>query len=568
MDEKVTEMELKQEILLSAASNKLSMTQEQAEEYAALIMEELDCENRGYVEVSQLETLFKAISGSDRVDHFSTLLSRNSRPLYREWFSWISILFQTYWRHAWIIGLWLLTCLLLFSWKFMQYRHRSAYKIMGYCVCTAKGAAETLKFNMALIILPMCRNTMTWLRKHYSVNSIIPFNDNINFHKLIAGGIAVGIIIHGVTHLACDFPRITSADLVIFQQTIATGFPQHQQPTYNQLLATTEVVTGIFMTVLIAVAFSLATSSVRRHSATLPWPLRQFMGYNAFWCSHHLFIAVYALLVVHSIFLFLTKNITEKTTWMYIAVPVLLYSGERAMRARFSSVEVLEARIYPGKVTSLKLSKPSGFKYRSGMYMLIQCPRVSTWEWHPFSFTSAPDDEYLGIHIRTVGDWSHQIYSLFQEALVSESSDLPTLLINGPYGAASQDHVKYDVVVMIGLGIGATPFISILKDIAHGLNKLPLNAGNDEESGIGRGPSKAYFYWEVIEMHNYLTSIYREGDMRSALISAIQALQHAKNGVDIISRTLVQTHFGRPNWFNLFSKLATTNEGRRIGKSF
>lgn len=39
-------------ITLSAGANKLSKIQEQAEEYAALIMEELDPSNLGYIEVS------------------------------------------------------------------------------------------------------------------------------------------------------------------------------------------------------------------------------------------------------------------------------------------------------------------------------------------------------------------------------------------------------------------------------------------------------------------------------------------------------------------------------------
>ena len=38
-------------IALSASANKLSKLKEQAEEYAALIMEELDPENLGYIEV-------------------------------------------------------------------------------------------------------------------------------------------------------------------------------------------------------------------------------------------------------------------------------------------------------------------------------------------------------------------------------------------------------------------------------------------------------------------------------------------------------------------------------------
>ena len=40
-------------------------------------------------------------------------------------------------------------------------------------------------------------------------------------------------------------------------------------------------------------------------------------------------------------------------------------------------------------------------------------------------------------------------------------------------------------------------------------------------------------------MHNYLTSVYEEGDARSALITMVQALNHAKNGMDVLSRTRV-----------------------------
>lgn len=42
-------------------------------------------------------------------------------------------------------------------------------------------------------------------------------------------------------------------------------------------------------------------------------------------------------------------------------------------------------------------------------------------------------------------------------------------------------------------------------------------------------------------MHNYLTSVYEEGDARSALITMVQALNHAKNGVDIVSGTRVRS---------------------------
>lgn len=65
-------------------------------------------------------------------------------------------------------------------------------------------------------------------------------------------------------------------------------------------------------------------------------------------------------------------------------------------------------------------------------------------------------------------------------------------------------------------------------------------------------------------MHNYLTSVYEEGDARSALITMVQALNHAKNGVDIVSGTRVR-------YFLLFNQnkvviLLITQNGPRYEK--
>lgn len=49
---------------------------------------------------------------------------------------------------------------------------------------------------------------------------------------------------------------------------------------------------------------------------------------------------------------------------------------------------------------------------------------------------------------------------------------LPKLRIDGPYGAPAQDYTKYDVLLLVGLGIGATPFISILKDLLNNIIKM------------------------------------------------------------------------------------------------
>lgn len=35
---------------------------------------------------------------------------------------------------------------------------------------------------------------------------------------------------------------------------------------------------------------------------------------------------------------------------------------------------------------------------------------------HPFSITSAPDDDFLSIHIRQLGDWTQELKRVFSEA--------------------------------------------------------------------------------------------------------------------------------------------------------
>lgn len=47
---------------------------------------------------------------------------------------------------------------------------------------------------------------------------------------------------------------------------------------------------------------------------------------------------------------------------------------------------------------------------------------------------------------------------------------LPRVYIDGPFGSASEDVFKYEIAVLVGAGIGVTPFASILKSIWYRMN--------------------------------------------------------------------------------------------------
>ncbi|KAJ0788046.1 putative NAD(P)H oxidase (H(2)O(2)-forming) [Helianthus annuus] len=62
----------------------------------------------------------------------------------------------------------------------------------------------------------------------------------------------------------------------------------------------------------------------------------------------------------------------------------------------------------------------------------------------------------------------------------------PRIYIKGPYGAPAQNYRKYNVLLLIGLGIGATPFISILNDLLHHLKKSVSKHNADSNSYVLR----------------------------------------------------------------------------------
>ncbi|GAB2219215.1 hypothetical protein Droror1_Dr00006846 [Drosera rotundifolia] len=636
-DGRITREEVQELIMLSASANKLSALKDKADEYANLIMEELDPDNLGYIELWQLETLL--LQKDDYMNYSRPLSIASGRaqslssPRRKNKVGSISrslmCLILENWQRGWIILLWAMAMVSLFIWKFIQYRNRETFEVMGYCICIAKGAAETVKLNMALILLPVCRNTLTWLRSTQA-RLFVPFDDNLNLHKIIARAIVIGIALHAGNHIACDFPRLVRASPEKFA-CVASDF-NNKQPTYSYLYTGIEGLTGITMVILMTISFTLATSRFRRNAVRLPAPFNRLAGYNAFWYSHHLLGLVYLLLLIHGTFLFFVKHWYQKTTWMYISVPLLLYVAERSLRtcrSEFYAVQILKVSELPGHVFSLIMGKPQGFKYKSGQYIFLQCPTISKFEWHPFSITSAPDDNYLSVHIRIVGDWTRELKRVVTEGANPSSvigrlkfGDLgninekcsPRLLIDGPYGAPAQDYRNYDVLLLVGLGIGATPFVSILRDLLNNkraddsmsscypqdstteastledsLNsfaspiatqsgkKKSMRVKNVHFCWVTREPGSFEWFKGVmdevaemdhkgfIDMHNYLTSVYEESDARSALITMIQALNHAKYGVDILTGTRVKTHFARPNWKEVFARIAKKHPYCTVG---
>ncbi len=227
------------------------------------------------------------------------------------------------------------------------------------------------------------------------------------------------------------------------------------------------------------------------------------------------------------------------------------------------------------------------------------------WQYHPFTLTSAPEEDYISVHIRCVGNFTTALAATLgcdfdtptdptSSAVVgvnrvTSSPDvdptlrkiLPRLYIDGPFGSASEDVFKYEVVALVGAGIGVTPFASVLKSIWYRMNypqqKTRLR--------------KVYFFWvcrdfgsfewfrsllsaietqdlaNAIEIHTvrvspYRMPVYQSGPRLTSeqYLTAPIRIDDATNIMindsssdrDAITGLRAPTNFGRPNWDAVF----------------
>ena len=60
--------------------------------------------------------------------------------------------------------------------------------------------------------------------------------------------------------------------------------------------------------------------------------------------------------------------------------------------------------------------KPRNYSFKPGQYCFINMPKVSLYQWHPFSIASAPDNNKLIFMIKKNGDWTKKLIETLYES--------------------------------------------------------------------------------------------------------------------------------------------------------
>ncbi|GAA6060317.1 hypothetical protein JCM10212_002958 [Sporobolomyces blumeae] len=457
--------------------------------------------------------------------------------------------------------------------------HDPARSTFGTTFVLARSAALVLHVDIACILLPICRGFVSWLRRS-TLNELVPFEKNIEFHKLVAWSVVFWTIVHTAAHLV-NFWLLS----VVLSPT-----PGGRVVAYlTANLTTGPGATGWLMIAFLAVMVYFALESRRRKH------------FERFYYSHHLFVAFFVCWQLHGMFCMIKpdrppycSSILIGVFWKYALPSLTVYVAERILREIRSRHRTWITTViqHPASVVELQFKKEQT-TIAAGQYILLNCPQVSYFQWHPFSITSAPEEDFISVHIRIVGDFTRAFAEILGCRLSGRSEPdgegaqvvehartrvLPRIMVDGPFGSASEDVFDFEVSVLVAGGIGVTPFASVLKHIWYRLN----SDGRDSTR-----LSKVYFFWVCrdftsfewfqsllmaleaqdtrghIEIHTYLTCPLKLDQVNNIVTNGVGAEE------DALTKLRAPTHYGRPNWNVLFPSIAQAHRDvREIGVFF
>ncbi|KAL4778329.1 FAD-binding domain-containing protein [Aspergillus varians] len=343
---------------------------------------------------------------------------------------------------------------------------------LTYSVWISRGAGLVLTFDGTLIVLPMCRNIMKFLRPKLRW---LPLDETIWFHRQVAYAMLVFTVLHVSAHYV-NFYNIEKKQL-------------RPESALQIHYAQPGGVTGHVMLFCMMLMYTTSHHRIRQQS------------FETFWYTHHLFIPFLLGLYTHATGCFVRDSAEPYSPfagerfwnhcigyqgWRWELVAGGLYLCERLWREirALRETEIVKVIRHPYDAMEIQFRKPS-FKYKAGQWLFIQVPEVSNTQWHPFTITSCPFDEYVSIHVRQVGDFTRALGDALgcgpaqardlegldpmgmYEVALQNGQQMPKLRVDGPYGAPAEDVFENEIAVLIGTGIGVTPWASILKNIWH-----------------------------------------------------------------------------------------------------
>ncbi|PSN29470.1 NADPH oxidase 5 [Blattella germanica] len=269
----------------------------------------------------------------------------------------------------------------------------------------------------------MLRQCITFLRTH-GFSMFLPLDQHIYFHKLTGVFIFGLSVLHTIMHLS-NFSLVVVNDPTMGNYTL-TEWLLTDRPGKFGLVPGVANPTGIALIIILVIMF-ICSQPFFRHGGS--FELTRSLP-DILLDTHLLYIPFWILVILHG-----------PNFWKWFIGPGILYLIERlvrfvSMRSERGKTYISSDLLLPSRVTHLVIKRPHHFDYHAGDYVFVNVPAIAKYEWHPFTISSAPEQEdYIWLHIRGVGEWTNRMYNYFErehERLHSVEDQLLGNMINRP----------------------------------------------------------------------------------------------------------------------------------------
>ncbi|XP_017505244.3 NADPH oxidase 4 isoform X4 [Manis javanica] len=513
--------------------------------------------------------------------------------------SWRSWLANEGVKHL-CLFIWLSLNVLLFWKTFLLYNQGPEYhylhQMLGLGLCLSRASASVLNLNCSLILLPMCRTLLAYLRGSQKVPSRRTrrlLDKSRTFH--ITCGVTI-CIFSGV-HVAAHLVNALNFSVNYNEDFVELNAARYRDEDPRKLLFTT--VPGVTGVGMVLVLFLMATASTYAIRGLLKYQTN--LDTHPPGCIHlngtnrkNIYLPGYLPEHFHASFpggLSRPEELTQNTfvqicmeeprfqanfpqTWLWISGPLCLYCAERLYRCIRSNkpVTIISVISHPSDVMEIQMVKDN-FKARPGQYIILHCPSVSALENHPFTLTMCPTETKatFGVHLKIVGDWTERFRDLLlpppsQDSEILpfiQSRNYPNLYIDGPFGSPFEESLNYEISLCVAGGIGVTPFASILNTLLDDWKPYKLR--------------RLYFIWVCRDIQSFrwfadlLCVLHNKfwQENRPDYVN-IQLYLSQTDGIQKIIGEKYQAlnsrlFIGRPRWKLLFDEIAKCNRGKTVG---
>lgn len=283
-----------------------------------------------------------------------------------------------------------------------------------------------------------------------------------------------------------------------------------------------------------------------------------------------------------------------------VVLPVVcFYLLERICHTRQAAepqIKIVNAHVKKQTVLLEIDTAGSSFSYSTGMYCMLKVPAISDYEWHPFTIASAGGSPIVRVLFAVAGDWTARLRELCEEA--KKTGTFPEICLRGGYGAPAENMKHCKHVVMVGAGVGATPFLSFLASVCQSAERGEKSQYDDIETAI--------FFWlsrepeDFVWVNQYASVIANQPSLRNrvsvrlCLTKSLETSATAECKAEEVALFWIgaqvalsfykceglakelgaPTQFGRPDWMkelgthtqDLLKKRSAPREGEKLEK--